>query len=71
MAKGSKGGTSARSAISGRFVTKAHAARSRKTTVIETKGGGSTYGANRSAVTGKFVQPGYAKSHPKTTIRDK
>ncbi len=35
MAKGKSKGTSARSAISGRYVTKKHAARSPRTTVVE------------------------------------
>jgi hypothetical protein len=69
MPKG-KSGTSARSAISGRFVTKAHASRSPRTTVVETRGGGSTQGAGRSAVSGKFVKSSYASSHPRTTIKD-
>ena len=63
-------GKTYRSAGSGRFVTKATATRHPSTTVSETRGGGSTHGANRSAVTGKFVKPGYAKRHPGTTIKD-
>jgi hypothetical protein len=59
-----------RSAGTGRFVTKATAVRQPSRTVAETRGGGSTHGANRSAVTGKFVTPRYAAHHPKTTIRD-
>jgi len=69
MAKGS-GGKSYRSAISGRFVKKATAARHPKTTVAEMRGGGSTHGAHRSAITGKFVKASTARRHPGTTIRD-
>lgn len=68
--KGMAKGTRARSAISGRFVTKAHAKRSPKTTVVERIGGGSTHGAGRSAITGKFVSPSHVRRSPKTTIRD-
>lgn len=63
-------GTRARSAGSGRFVTKAHAKRSPNTTVVEKIGGGSTHGVGRSAITGKFVKPAQLKRSPKTTIRD-
>lgn len=63
-------GTRARSTISGRFVTKAHANRSPRTTVSERVGGGSTHGATRSAVSGKFVSSGYGARNPRTTMRD-
>ena len=63
-------GTRARSARSGRFVTKAHAKRSPKTTVVERIGGGSTGGVGRSAITGKFVGKGHVKRSPGTTIID-
>ena len=69
MAKKSAG-TRARSAISGRFVTKTHAKRSPRTTVTERIGGGSTHGATRSAVSGKFVSKGYGRRNPRTTIVD-
>lgn len=63
-------GTRARSAGTGRFVTKAHAKRSPKTTVVEKIGGGSTNGTGRSAISGKFVNAGQVKRSPKTTIID-
>ncbi len=69
MAKGKSTGSSSRSAISGRYVTAQHGASSPRTTVSETKGGGST-GSNRSAVTGRFVTEGYAKAHPRTTVKE-
>jgi hypothetical protein len=59
-----------RSAGSGRFVSKAAATRHPKTTVAETRGGGSTHGTHRSAITGKFVKPATAARHPNTTIKD-
>ncbi|MCP3056601.1 hypothetical protein [Aurantimonas marianensis] len=68
MAKG--GGKSHRSAGTGKFVTKAYANRNPKTTVGETRGGGSTHGAHRSAITGKFVGPAAAGRWPDRTIRD-
>lgn len=69
MAKRSRG-TRARSAISGKFVTKFHAKRSPRTTVTEKIGGGSTHGVTRSAISGKFVSKAYGVRNPKTTIRD-
>jgi len=49
MAKGKSSGGSFRSAISGRFVTAKHGKASPRTTVSETRGGGST-GSARSAI---------------------
>ena len=63
-------GTRARSAGTGRFVTKAHAKRSPKTTVVERIGGGSTGGVGRSAITGRFVGKGQVRRRPGTTIID-
>lgn len=63
-------GTIARSAGTGRFVTKAHAKRSPNTTVVERIGGGSTNGTGRSAISGKFVNASHVKRHPGTTIKD-
>lgn len=63
-------GTRARSAISGRFVTKAHANRSPRTTVTERVGGGSTGGVYRSAISGRFVTTAHGRRSPHTTIKD-
>lgn len=68
MAKKSGSG-SYRSAISGRYVTAKHGKATPRTTVKESKGGGST-GSHRSAVTGRFVTGRYAKTHSKTTVRE-
>lgn len=58
-----------RSADTGRFTTATKAARSPKTTLSETRGGGAT-GAHRSAETGKFVTPAYAARHPSKTVKE-
>jgi len=68
MAKDKTGG-SFRSAISGRYVTKAHGKRSPGTTVFEKAGGGPT-GAARSARTGRFVKERYANRNPRTTVKE-
>lgn len=72
MAKGnsSGGGKNYRDAGSGQFVTKSYADKHPKSTLGETRDGGSTHGAHRSAGTGKFVSDKYAARHPKTTIKD-
>ncbi len=69
MARGSSKG-SARSAITGRFVTKATAARHPRTTVVNSgsnRGSGTAY---RSAITGKYVTKGTATRHPNTTVTE-
>lgn len=70
MAKGKGGGSSFRSAISGRFVTTKHGLVSPRTTVREVKGGGSTGGTFRSAISGRFVTTRHGKANPRTTIKD-
>jgi hypothetical protein len=59
-----------RSAGTGRFITKATAARHPSRTIAETRGGGATGGTYRSAATGRFVTTGNGRSHPGTTIKD-
>ncbi len=69
MARGSSKG-SARSAITGRYVTKATAARHPRTTVVNYgshKGSGTAY---RSAITGKYVTKGTAQRHPNNTVTE-
>lgn len=71
MSKGKSGGHY-RSAISGRFVTSAHGARSPSTTVRESSGkSGSTGGAYRSAISGRFVTTAHGKRSPSTTTHEK
>lgn len=67
--RSSGSGTRARSAISGRFVTKAHAARSGRTTVVEsTKPPRSSGSHARSAISGRFVTMKHAQKSPRTTV---
>lgn len=72
MARGgrtSRSGTRARSAISGRFVTKAHARRSGRTTVLESTRASRSSGTHaRSAISGRFVTARHAKRSPHTTV---
>lgn len=60
-----------RSARSGRFITKATAARNPRTTTTEIVGKGRSSGktVNRSASTGRFIKATTSRRHPKATIR--
>jgi hypothetical protein len=61
----------ARSAKTGRYVSKATAARHPRTTVTEStsgKGGGGK--AYRSAITGRYVTKGTAQRHPGITVTE-
>lgn len=68
MAKGSAG--RARSAISGRYVSRSTAARHPRTTVVEHGGNRGSGTRNRSAITGRYVTPATAKRHPNTTVTE-
>lgn len=59
-----------RSARTGRFVTKAHARRSPKTTMGEKVGGttGNSRAVTRSARTGRFVTTQWGKRNPGGTV---
>lgn len=57
-----------RSAITGRFLTPAAAARHPKTSIAQSVPG-QAHG-NRSAITGRFVSGAAAARHPKTTVRE-
>ncbi len=59
-----------RSSISGRFVSRATAARWPRTTVTE-RGGTSAGTRHRSAITGRYVTPATAKRHPDTTVTER
>lgn len=62
----------ARSAITGRYVKAATAARHPRTTV-SISGSGASKGSgtrSRSAITGRYVTPGTAKRHPNTTVTE-
>ena len=62
---------SSRSAITGRYVTPATAARHPRTTVTERGGKNRSGTHHRSAVTGRFVTPATAARHPRTTVTEK
>lgn len=69
--KSSSGGSRARSASTGRFVSKATAARHPRTTVVEsTSGSGSNGLSARSAITGRYVSQATARRHPDTTVTE-
>jgi hypothetical protein len=57
-----------RSAVSGRFVSRATAARHPKTTVAQTVP--SQARGNRSAISGRFITNGTVARHPKTSVRE-
>lgn len=61
-----------RSAITGRYLSAAAAARHPRTSVRESSAKSSnTRTVNRSAITGKFVKEATAKRHPKTTLTER
>lgn len=67
MAKGSYN----RSAVTGRYVSRAAAARHPRTTVTESasgRGGGGT--AYRSAISGRYVTGATAARRPRTTVKE-
>jgi len=60
-----------RSAISGRYISKAAAARHPRTSVTE---GGSNRSAgthHRSAITGRFIRAAAAARHPNTSVTER
>ncbi|QJY51151.1 hypothetical protein [Pseudonocardia broussonetiae] len=70
MSRSSRSG-SARSAISGRYVTAATAARHPRTTVTHAAGASRATGtAHRSAITGRYVAAATAARHPRTTVTE-
>ncbi len=67
----SRSATVARSAITGRYVTPATAARHPRTTVTNPAGSSNATGtAHRSAITGRYVTPVTAARHPRTTVTE-
>ncbi|MHA0036618.1 hypothetical protein [Deinococcus sp. PESE-13] len=60
-----------RSAITGRYISNAAAARHPNTTVVERGSNNSNGTHHRSAVTGQFVTEAYASRNPKTTVTEK
>lgn len=68
--KGKRGGTH-RSAITGRYVSGATAARHPRTTVTErSSSNGSSGTAHRSAISGRYVTSATASRHPRTTVTE-
>ena len=59
-----------RSAISGRYVGPATAARHPRTTVTEHGRNNSSGTHHRSAITGRYVGPATAARHPRTTVTE-
>lgn len=73
MAKGGSkgGGKSYRSAITGKYISKAAAARHPRTSVGESNSGtGGSGKAHRSAITGRYVTAATAARHPNTTVTE-
>ncbi len=66
MAKGSSG----RSAITGRYVNGAAAARHPRTTVTEHGSNHSSGTHHRSAITGRYMNGAAAARHPRTTVTE-
>lgn len=60
----------ARSAITGRYVSKATAARHPRTTVVESGRSRSSGTQHRSAISGRFVTGATASRHPDTTVTE-
>lgn len=70
MAGKSSGRGRARSAKTGRYVTRATAARHPKSTVVEAGGNRGSGTRSRSAITGRFVTPATARRHPGSTVTE-
>ena len=66
MAKGH-----ARSAITGRYISRAAAARHPRTSVVESGRNHSSGTHHRSAITGRYVTDSTAQRHPNTTVTEK
>lgn len=64
-------GGHARSAITGRYASKATAARHPRTAVVESGGNRGSGTHNRSATIGRYVTGATAKRHPNTTVTEK
>lgn len=65
MAKGR-----ARSAITGRYISKSAAARHPRTSVVESGSNKSSGTVNRSAISGRYVTKGYAQRKPNNTVTE-
>jgi hypothetical protein len=65
MAKGH-----ARSAITGRYISRAAAARHPRTSVTEYGSNNGSGKAHRSAISGRYVTKGYAQRKPNNTVTE-
>jgi hypothetical protein len=59
-----------RSAITGRYISKAAAARQPKTSVTEHGGNKSPGTHHRSAITGRYISKAAAARHPNTSVSE-
>ncbi len=64
-------GGHARSAITGRYVSRTTAARHPRTTVVESGGNRGSGADHRSAITGRYVTGSTAQRHPNNTVTEK
>jgi hypothetical protein len=60
-----------RSAITGRYISNAAAARHPRTSVTERGANRSSGTHHRSAISGRYVSEGTARRHPRTTVTEK
>lgn len=60
-----------RSAISGRYISGAAAARHPRTTVTETGGNHGSGTSYRSAITGRYITPAAAARRPNTSVTER
>jgi len=60
-----------RSAITGRYLSNASAARHPRTSVTETGGNKGSGAHNRSSITGRYLSNAAAARHPNTSITER
>lgn len=70
MTKGRSGGSRARSAITGRYISRSSAARRPRTSVVEYGSSKSSGTAYRSAISGRYVTKRHAQRSPNTTVTE-
>ena len=60
-----------RSAITGRYISNAAAARHPKTSITESSGNTSSGTHNRSAISGQYLSAAAAARHPNTSVTER
>lgn len=70
MARGKSSGGRGRSAITGRYISKAAVSRHPRTSVVESSSNKGSAKAYRSAISGRYVTRGYAQRSPNTTVTE-